>query len=143
MILPDVNVLVYAFRREAARHEAYSGWLSELVSGTDELALAESALTGFLRIVTNPKIMAIPAPMPLALRFTDTLRASPRARALTATAATWSRLIEWADGDPHLRGNLVPDAWLAALAQTHGARIATADRGFARFPGLEWFVPAR
>jgi hypothetical protein len=141
VILPDVNVLVYAFRREAAQHEAYAAWLSKLVSGTEELALTETALTGFLRIVTNPKIMATPAPMPLALRFTDALRAAPRARTVTAGAATWSRLAEWADGDPHIRGNLVPDAWLAALAHTHGARVATADRGFARFPGLEWFVP--
>lgn len=141
MILPDVNVLVYAFRREAPQHQAYAGWLARLVSGTDELALAEPALTGFLRIVTNSKIMATPAPMPLALRFTDTLRTAPRARALTASNSTWSRLAEWAESDSHLRGNLVPDAWLAALAQTHGARIATADRGFARFPGVDWFVP--
>jgi uncharacterized protein len=87
--------------------------------------------------------MAAPAPMPLALRFTDTLRAAPRARPLAASIATWSRLAEWADGDPQIRGNLVPDAWLAALAQTHGAKIATADRGFARFPGIEWFNPVR
>ena len=85
--------------------------------------------------------MVTPAPMPRALRFIDALRAAPRARALTAGAATWSRLAEWVDGDPYVRGNLVPDAWLAALAQTHGARIATTDRGFARFPGIEWFVP--
>lgn len=141
MILPDVNVLVYAFRREAKSHQDYARWLSDLVSGSDELALVESALTGFLRIVTNPKIMAKPAPMSLALRFTDVLRAAPRARSLAATGATWARLAQWAEGDAHLRGNLVPDAWLAALALTHGARIATADRGFARFPGVDWFVP--
>ncbi len=43
--------------------------------------------------------------------------------------------------DPQVRANLVPDAYLAAVAITHNARIATRDRGFARFPGLRWFDP--
>jgi hypothetical protein len=141
VILPEVNVLVYAFRREAERHEDYAGWLSGLLSGPEEPAYTEATLTGFLRIVTNPRIMAAPAPLPHALRFTDVLRTAPRARLLTAQRATWDQLAEWAAGDRGLRGNLVPDAWLAALARTHGARLATADRGFARYPGVDWFVP--
>jgi hypothetical protein len=141
VILPDVNVLVYAFRREAPEHDEYRRWLADLVAGADELALTEAALTGFLRIVSHPKIMPDPAPMPEALRFVEVLRTAARARPVTAAPATWTTLTRWAADDPGLRANLVPDAWLAALAHSHGARLATADRGFARFPGLNWFVP--
>lgn len=142
MIVPDVNVLVYAYRREAQRHEQYAAWLAGVVAGGDELGLVESALTGFVRIVTNPRIVAEPAPTGEALRFVHALRAGRRARSLAATDSTWAQLESFARTDRQVRGNLVPDAWLAAMARAHGGRLATADRGFARFEGLDWFDPA-
>ena len=141
MIQPDVNVLVFAYRREAEHHERYAAWLAGLVGGRDELALVESVLTGFLRIVTNPRIFVDPAPTRDALLFVDALRGARRARQLAATTATWQRFAEIVGADRHVRGNLVPDAWLAAIARSHGARLATNDRGFARFDGLDWFDP--
>ncbi len=141
MILPDVNVLVYAFRREADDHDRYASWLAETVARS-ELALVETVLLGMVRVVTSPRIMADPAPTPIALRFVETLLAAPRARQLAPTAATWLQLGAIAAGDGQVRGPLVPDAWLAALALSHGCRLATADRGFARFEGLDWFIPA-
>jgi len=140
VILPDVNVLVYAFRREAVNHDRYASWLSAALVRS-ELALVETVLLGMIRIVTSPRIMADPAPTPLALRFVDALLAAPRARQLAPTGATWERLRTIAASDERVRGPLVPDAWLAALALSHGCRLATADRGFARFEGLDWFVP--
>jgi uncharacterized protein len=140
MILPDVNVLIYAFRREAVDHERYASWLSAALVRS-EVALVETVLLGMIRIVTSPRIMANPAPTALALRFVDALRAAPRARQLAPTAATWERLRTIATRDQQVRGPLVPDAWLAALAISHGCRLATADRGFARFEDLDWFVP--
>ena len=140
MILPDVNVLVYAFRREAVDHDRYASWLSSAAAHS-ELALVETVLLGMIRAVTSPKIMADPAPTPLAMRFVDALLAAPRARQLAPTAATWERFRSIAARDEQVRGPLVPDAWLAALALAHGCRLATADRGFARFEGLDWFVP--
>jgi uncharacterized protein len=142
VILPDVNVLVYAFRREAQHYDRYASWLRGVIGGSDELALAENVLTGFLRIVTNPRVMADPAPIADALAFVDTLRRARRSRSVAGTEATWTRLANLAADDQHVRGNIVPDAWLAALALSHGCRLATADRGFARFPGLDWFDPA-
>jgi len=142
VILPDVNVLVYAFRREAEHHEKYASWLTGVVGGTEELGLADPVLTGFLRVVTNPRIFADPAPTPAALALVDRLRSAGNARSLGSTTAAWQRFRQFTD-DPHVRGNLVPDAWLAALATTTGARLATADAGVARFPGLHWFDPAR
>jgi len=142
VIVPDVNVLVYAYRREARCHEQYSAWLADLVAGSAELGLVESALTGFVRIVTNPRVVADPAPTGEALRFVRALRAAPRARSLAATDATWAQVEAFARTDHQVRGNLVPDAWLAAVVRSHGGRLATADRGFARFEGLDWFDPA-
>jgi uncharacterized protein len=142
MIVPDVNVLVYAYRREAQRHQQYAAWLTGVVAGDDELGLVEGALTGFVRVVTNPRIVADPAPTSEALRFVHALRTGRRARWLAATDATWAQLESFARTDHQVRGNLVPDAWLAAVARSHGGRVATADRGFARFEGLDWFDPA-
>lgn len=141
MILPDVNVLVYAYRREAEDHDAYAAWLTALVAGQDELALVDHCLTGFLRIVTNPRILADPAPISDALTFVDRLRDARRGRPVAATRATWDVLAGHISEDRGIRGNLVPDAYLAALAVSHGCRLATADRGFGRFPGLEFFDP--
>lgn len=143
MILPDVNVLVYAYRREAAGHDRYASWLAGVVAGPEGLALAEAVLIGFLRIVTNPRIFADPAPAADATALIDVLRASPRSHRLEATDATWQHFRSLTEGDPQVRGNLIPAAWLAALARSHGCRLATADRGFARFEGLDWFDPIR
>lgn len=142
MILPDANVLVCAHRQDAEQHERYAGWLAGVVAGNEELGLAESALTGFVRIVTNPRIVADPASVVQALGFVEALHGARRVRRLAATGSTWQHFAQLARTDRQVRGNLVPDAWLAAMARSHGCRVATADRGFARFPGVEWFDPA-
>jgi uncharacterized protein len=142
VIIPDVNVLVYAYRRETPQYEGYAEWLAGIVAGADELGLVEAALTGFLRIVTHPRIYADPAPSVEALAFVTALRGGKQARTLAATEATWQHFADIAAADRQVRGGLVPDAWLAAMTRSHGGRLATADRGFARFPGLAWFDPA-
>lgn len=142
MIVPDVNVLVYAHREDTAQHVRYADWLAGVVAGADELGLVEAALTGFLRVVTHPRIFAEPATSAEALAFVTTLRGGSHARALAATDATWRHFADIAAADRQVRGGLVPDAWLAAVTRSHGGRLATADRGFARFPGLTWFDPA-
>lgn len=142
MIVPDVNVLVYAFRRESEHHERYAAWLNERAAGPDELGLVDPVLLGFLRIVTNPRIYSPPETTLTALEFVDALRAARRARSLVANDATWARFRGVVETDRQVRANLVPDAWLAAVTIAHGARLATADRGFARFETLDWFDPA-
>ena len=141
MILPDVNVLVYAFRREAEQHQRYAAWLARMVAGEEELALHDTVLAGVARLVTNPRIFADPAPMAVTLDFLARIRAARRARWLPASDAAWSEFERLAQIDRGLRGSLVPDALLAALARTHGCLIATADRGFARFPGIRTVNP--
>lgn len=143
IVLPDVNILVYAFRRESSGHAAYRAWLADVVNGAAELALAEGTLAGFLRIVTNARIYADPAPTSRAMAFADGVRRARRRRWVAVTDSVWSRFEAILEADPQVRGNLVPDAWLAALALAHGCRLATADRGFARFDGLHPFDPLR
>lgn len=112
------------------------------MAGADSLALVDVVLVGFVRIVTNPQIFADPAPTADATRFVDAVRVARKSRWLPPTTAAWEQFCALSAGDERIRGNLVPDAWLAALATVHGCRLATADRGFARFPDLDWFTPA-
>jgi toxin-antitoxin system PIN domain toxin len=143
MILPDVDTLVYAFHRDAAGHDRYARWLSSALAGTEPVLLADVVLTGFLRIVTNHRIFSDPAPVGTAMAFAEALRGSRAGLWLPPTDAAWRQLVRFVENDACLVGNLVPDAWIAALAVTAGARVATADAGFARFEGLRWFDPAR
>ena len=142
MILTDVNVLVHAFREEAQQHQVYADWLTGLINGTDELALHDPVLAGFVRVVTHPRVFAEPAPASAALAFVSALREAAQARWVPSGHQSWEVLGRFVAGDKAIRGNLTPDAHLAATAVAHGCRLATADRGFARFPGLRWFDPA-
>ena len=142
LILPDVNVLVYAFRADAPEHERYAAWLNDALR-QESIGIADALLSGFVRIVTHPRITSAPAPVERALEFTRRLSQAPRTTWLTQGAPTWERFDELASEDPGIRGNLVPDAYIAALCLANGAKLATRDRGFARFPGLRWFDPGR
>lgn len=141
MILPDVNLLVYAFRADADEHRAANAWLADALAGDEGVGVHDVVLSGFVRIVTNPRIMREPAPTAAGLDFVDALLAAPATRWLSQGPGVWQRLRELSAQDVGIRGNLVPDALLAALCLTHGARLATRDRGFARFEGLRWFDP--
>ncbi|MFZ6004429.1 MAG: TA system VapC family ribonuclease toxin [Actinomycetota bacterium] len=141
MIIPDVNVLVYAFKEVTPHHAAYRTWLLAALDGDEGLGLLDPVLTGFVRIVTHPKVFQRPAPTTDALAFVEALRLAPGSRELRATDASWGRLAGLARTDRALRGNLAPDAFLASVALAQGGRIATADRGYARFDGLRFFDP--
>ncbi|MDE0269368.1 MAG: PIN domain-containing protein [Acidimicrobiaceae bacterium] len=142
MIIPDVNILVYAFHADAVEHDLCAKWLNAVLGEPVQLGLVDAVLTGFLRVVTNQRIFTDAATMKAALLFTDILRSAPRSQPVLPTDATWDQFAMFAERDPFIVGNLVPDAWIAALAITNSARVATADTGFARFEGLSWFNPA-
>ncbi|WP_437584302.1 TA system VapC family ribonuclease toxin [Paramicrobacterium sp. CJ85] len=141
MILPDVNVLVYAFDEASPHHEEYSRWLTSTLSGREELALFDPVLAGFVRIVTHPRIMVRPADTRVALEFVDILATAPRARWIRSSSEIWATLNDFVTHDAGIKGNLIPDALIAAAAIANGARVATADRGFSRFPGVQFFDP--
>ncbi len=141
MILPDINVLIHAFYEHADHHQVYAGWLNRTRSDREELLLPDSVLLGFLRIASSPRIYQDPAPMAAALAFTSALRRGRWARVVEDLESVWSAFDHLVADDRQIRGNLVPDAYIAAVAISHKARVATRDRGFSRFPGLSWFDP--
>ena len=140
MILPDVNVLVLAHRADQEEHEPVRTWLEGEVNSDRPFFLADIAVAGFLRIVTNPRIYRRPTSLETAVAFVDGLVVQPTCVPVAAGARHWPilrALLRGADA----RGNLVPDAHLAAIAVEHGATVVTRDRGFARFPDLRWLDP--
>jgi hypothetical protein len=138
--MPDVNVLLYAHRREPPEHERYARWLVELATGAEPFALSELVLSAFVRIATNPRAFDPPTERPRALAFVDRLLRRPTCRALRPGPQNWvifARLCQQADA----RGKLIADAYHAALAIEHGCEWITADLAFARFAGLRWRHP--
>jgi toxin-antitoxin system PIN domain toxin len=140
MDLPDINILVAAYRGDHVHHEAARSWLVGLADGRQAFALAESTLECFLRLVTNPRVFREPDSMDAALGFVETLRRAPRCVLVRPDARHLDRFLTLCR-TPGVRANLVPDAWLAALALESGCRLATRDRDFARFEGLDWYDP--
>lgn len=136
MILPDVNVLVYAHRRDAARHEEYRAWLEEVLVGLAPYGLSDLVLAGFVRVVTHPRIFRDPTPLTDALRFVRAVRDQPGRVAVQPGPRHWSVFLDLC-GRARARGNLIPDAYFAALAIESGAEWITTDGDFARFPGLK------
>jgi len=140
MRLVDVNVLVYAFREDSPDHARYAEWLNELAGSDEAFAVSDLVLSGFLRIVTHPRIFSPPAPLAAAVAFADAFRSVPAAVPVMPGARHWDifkRLCSAAAA----RGNLIPDAWLAALAIESGSELITTDRDYARFTGLRWRHP--
>lgn len=140
MLLPDVNVLVYAFRRDHPRHAAFRGWLEALVNAPAAYGMADTILSGFLRVVTHPKVFNDPDPVDKALAFAVALRSQPNCVRISPGDRHWAIFADLCTR-AQVKGNLVPDAFLAALAIEHGCEWVTTDRDYARFPGLRWRHP--
>lgn len=138
MRLPDVNVLIYAHREDAPEHARYADWLRALTASDEPFALSDVVLSGFLRVVTNPRIFDPPTPMERALAFCQRLVDWPRASLIVPGRRHWDLFAGLCRG---VSGALVADAYLAALAIEHGCELITTDSDFARFPGLRWRHP--
>lgn len=142
MILTDVNVLVYAFREDAGDHAAYRSWLTEVVNGDASYGVADHVLSGFLRVVTHPRIFRTPSPIGPALDFCTALRERPQAVPIVPGSRHWT-IFERLCMESGAKGNLVPDAYFAALAIERGCEWITTDRDYSRFEGLRWRHPLR
>jgi toxin-antitoxin system PIN domain toxin len=135
MLLPDVNVLVYAHRGDAPDHARYAGWLDGVARGDAAFGLADLVLSGFLRVVTHPRVFDPPTPLADAMAFVEGLRARPNCVPIAPGPRHWDLFVSLCRR-VGAKGNLVPDTYLAALAIESGSEWITTDRGFARFPGL-------
>jgi hypothetical protein len=140
MRLADVNILVYAFRDAAPDHAAHRAWLDALVGSAEAYAVSDHVLAGFLRIVTHPRVFHPPTPMEAALEFAHAFRQRANAIPIAPGSRHWDIFTRLC-AETGARGNIVPDAWLAALAIESGCEFITTDRDYARFAGLRWRHP--
>ena len=131
---------LYAFRRDAERHDDYRSWLDTLVNGEAAYGLSPQVLASVTRIATHRRIYVHPSTCPRrwrsAKRFfsPNTAPSCSRAPAIGTSSQISAR-------KSRATGNLVQDAWLAALAIESGCEWVTTDRDYARFPGLRWREP--
>ncbi len=140
MILPDVNVMIYAFRSDSAKHLEYRTWLSDVVNGAGAFAVAPQVLSTVVRICTHPRVFKQPSNLQEALAFCSAILECPNATLIVPQERHWS-IFQALCITSKATGNLVADAWLAALAIESGCEWITTDGDFGRFNGLTWRAP--
>ena len=139
-MIVDANILLYAVDAESTFHDAARAWLEETLNGPSRVGLPWASLLAFQRISTHPRASASPLSPGEAWSFiSDWLDAE--ATWVPAPGERHAEILHRLIADGDLRGNLVTDAHLAALAIEHGCELITTDSDFARFPGLRWRHP--
>ena len=140
MILPDVNVLLYAFRRDSARHTEFRAWLEEVINGEAAYGMAPQVLSALVRISTHRRIYVEPSTTTEALAFCEALLEPAHCTIVRPGPRHWDIFTDFCRRS-RATGNLIQDAWFAALAVEGGCEWVTTDRDYARFPGLRWREP--
>ena len=141
MILADVNVLLYAFRADSEDHERYRAWLAGVVNGDEAYGVSPQVLSSVVRISTHPRIYVRPSRLEDALAFARVLLEQPTCTVVQPGARHFS-IFEDLCRKAGATGNLVQDAWLAALAIESGCEWLSTDGDYSRFPGLRWRRPS-
>lgn len=133
----DVNLLLYASVGSAPHRERARAFLERCAAGPELMCLGWVTLMSYVRMATHPKVSSQPLTHASAVANVEALLALPHVRVLSEGAAFWSHYRSLTDEVP-TRGNLVPDAHLAALLREHGVRVLyTHDRDFRKFDFLE------
>jgi toxin-antitoxin system PIN domain toxin len=140
LILPDVNVLLYAFRTDALHHPAYRSWLEDAVNGDEAYGISPQVLCSVIRVSTHPRVYGRPSRLDDALAFARALLGQPTCTVIEPGPRHWS-IFENLSRRASATGNLAQDAWFAALAVESGCEWITTDHDYARFPGLRWRPP--
>jgi len=141
MIKPDVNLLVYAYDSTSEFHQSAAGWL-ELVLDEEQVFFSWHSICGFLRIITNRRIYLRPMSIQQATAIVSEWLELENTHLVSLEKKNWplfsSILIE-----SQSNGDLVMDAHLAAMAASCGAKLASTDRDFARFSGIQLINPIK
>lgn len=140
MLLLDVNVCLYAWRRDSARHADYKAWLEQALAGPQPVGVSEQVLASVIRLVTNHRIYREPSTPSAVLSFCEALLTAPAVLRVRPGSRHWEIFANLV-ATHSLRGNDIPDAYLAALALERGATWVTTDRSFARYEGLRLLHP--
>ena len=140
MILPDVNVLLYAFRADSVDHVRHRAWLDAVVNGDEAYGMSPQVLCSLARISTHPRIYVSPSRFEDAMAFARVVLEQPHCTVVKPGSRHFS-IFDDLCRKAAANGNLVQDAWFAALAVESGCEWITTDGDFARFPGLRWRRP--
>lgn len=140
MLLLDVNVWVYAHREDAPGHGQYKKFVESILENDSPFGVSTLVMSGFLRIVTHPKVFDPPTPLETALLFTESIIGHPDGVIVAPGGHHWKIFTDLCR-KVNPKGNLIPDAYLAALAIESGNTWVTTDRDYSRFPGLDWKHP--
>jgi toxin-antitoxin system PIN domain toxin len=140
VIVCDANLLIYSYNSGSAHHSKARAWLEEIFSGIEVVGLPWQAVSAFLRVVTNRRLPGERLTPEHAAQIVGLWLANANVRVLIPGDHYWPlfrrMLIEG-----QASGALVSDAEIAALTIEYGGVLHTADRDFARFPGLRWKNP--
>jgi toxin-antitoxin system PIN domain toxin len=136
----DLNLLVYAFNRDAPQHPAARRWLEQRLGGDETFGLSWAVVLGFVRLMTNPRIFERPISAERALAIVDGWLALPVVELVAPGERHWT-ILRALLTESGVAGNLTTDAHLAAIAIEQGAELESADGDFARFRGLRWSNP--
>jgi toxin-antitoxin system PIN domain toxin len=140
VIVIDVNLLLYAYSAPSPRQEKARAWLETIFSAEEPVGLPWQVISAFIRIASNPKLPQLRRPAEEAIRTVDEWLRQPNVRVLVAGDGHWP-LFRRMILEGQATGDLVSDAQIAALTIEYGGVLYTADRDFARFPGLRWRNP--
>jgi len=140
VIVADVNILVATFRPDHPHHAIVRPWFDKQLESLESLVVPDLVWAGFVRVVTSKRIFTIPATVHNALDFVDALRAQPSYMAVPALPNVLD-IFGNVCRTQQVSGNLVTDAYIASVALSLGAPVATLDRDFRRFEALKIVEP--
>jgi toxin-antitoxin system PIN domain toxin len=141
-VIVDANILLCAHNADDPHHEAAREWLEAVLNGTTRVGLSWWSLTAFMRIVTNSRAYAYPLSAEAAATQVEEWLDAPRAW-LAEPTAQYRDVLMTLVRTYEVRGALMTDAQLAALAIDHGVPVMSTDTDFARFDAVEWINPLR
>jgi toxin-antitoxin system PIN domain toxin len=140
MILPDVNLLVYAYNSAATQHEASRAWWEACLSERQDVALPWVVALGYVRIMSSRHVLVRPLEAEAALGHVRSWLERPQV-GLLQPGPRHLDLLDQLMTAGSASGRLTTDAHLAALAIEHQAELHSSDADFSRFPGLRWHNP--
>src|SRR5262245_7161376 len=140
MIVPDINLLLYAYDQSSLFHAKAAAWWRSCLSGTAPVGLLHVVVFGFVRVATNARVFRSPMTTPEATGHVRSWLGQPVVQLLHSGQAHVDQVLTLLEG-LGTAGNLVTDAQIAAAVIDHNAVLNTADADFTRFPGLRWFNP--
>lgn len=140
MIIPDANLLLYAYDSASPFHQEAVGWWERCLSGTERVGLCTIVLFAFVRIGTSRSAFADPLSIAEAAGHVRSWLERTVTQVLTTEERDLLTALSWLEGAGS-GGNLTTDAQIAAIASRHRATVHTADTDFVRFAGVRWHNP--